>query len=301
MDGKLLKEQVRLLLSENTGSGFLDDKTTYNFCYEAAVVTSEVLQNLTTTATITTVADQVSYKLPSDFLKLYLKNTNSEFFIKYDDGSNESFLTHKKYEEVVYGNNTTSVSIPSNFSITDYPTLASIITGTASAGSDDVGGKSSLVDTGTTFLTDISVGDTVHNSTDSSNGIVVGVTSNLQVETCMFNGTDNEWDTNDSYVIVPQGRMGLVLDPPPSTSGHTITVYYLQKPVPVYSDYDTYRFQPHYINALVKYAAWLYKYRDGEPNFGDKFYMFWQEELKKSKHNYSNGIVKSGFKVSFKR
>lgn len=301
MDGKLLKGRLRRLLNEDLGSGFLDDKTTYDFYYEAALATAQVLQNLKATTTITTVANQSTYTLPADFSNLYLRDNSNRLYVKYYDGSGYTFITHESYERIVYNNNTSGAMVPDKFTIMDYPSLATNVTGTATSANDDVGGKSSLIDTTKTFVSTVSVGDSVHNTTDGSAGLVLGVTSNTQVEVALFGGTDNEWDVSDAYVIVPQGRVQLILDPMPTTAGHTVTVYYVQRPVPVYSDYDTYRFQPQFLNALVKYAAWLYKYRDQEPKFGDAYYLFWQRELKENK-SYSNKALNNvGYSVNFKK
>lgn len=296
MDGKLLKERLRELLNEDSGSRFLDTRTTFDFCYEAALATANVLENLKASTTLTTVVDQTSYTLPALFSKLYLKDSNKRFFVKYNDGSNDSFIFHTSYEDIVYSNNSTSVSIPERFTIMDYPSLSSAITGTATSASDDVGGKSSLIDSGG-GLSSASIGDIIHNTTDASTGYVIAVTSDTQLEVCLFGGTDNEWDISDAYIIVPQGRMQLILDPPPSTAGHTITVYYLEKPIPVYSDYDTYRFPPEYFSSIIKYAAWLYKYRDQEPQFGDAFYIYWDKELRANKNTVDKSINRSGYKI----
>lgn len=297
MDGKLLKERLRELLNEDSGSGFLDDRTTFDFCYEAALATADSLQNLKTSISLTTVANQAGYTLPANFSKLYLRDSNKKFFIKYNDGTNDNFLLHSNYEDIVYSNNSTSVSIPNRFTIMDYPTLGSNVTGTATSAGDDVGGKSILTDVAASFITTTSVGDVVHNTTDASVGYVVEITDATHIKVCLFGGTDNEWDVSDAYVIVTQGRMQVILDPAPSTSAHTITIYYLAKPTPVYSDYDTYRFPPEYQNALVKYAAWLYKYRDREPQFGDAFFTFWDRELRKNKNTVDKSLNRCGFKV----
>jgi hypothetical protein len=301
MDGKLLKERIRELLNEDSGSRFLDDRTSFEFCYEAAIATADALQCLKTSTTITTVANQAGYTLPADFSKLYLRDANKRLFVKYNDGNADSFLFHAPYEEIVYNNNTTGVVNPEKFTIIDYPTLGSNVTGTVTSASDDVGGKSSLIDSGASFTSTVSVGDTVHNTTDASVGYVLAVTSATRLEVALFGGTDNEWDTSDAYIIVPQGRMQLLLDPKPSTAGHTLTVYYLQRPVPVFSDYDTYRFQPQFMTALVKYAAWLYKYRDQEPKFGDAYFLFWERELKKNKAQADDSLNRNSYKVNFKK
>lgn len=273
MDGKDLKRRVRQLLNEPSTSSFLDARTTYDFLYEAAKEWTIVSKCLRKTQSITTVADQQGYTLDGDFLGHYLKDDDRDFFIKYNDGDDDHFLDFKPYQEIIYDNDTDSISVPSYWGITTDPTLDDQVTGTANADGDDIGGKSTLSVASAKFA-DVTTGDVIHNTTDASDGIIVKVTSNTAINTCLFGGTDNEWDTSDAFIIQPRGRLQLVLGPPPSTVSHTITVYALQNPAPVYSDYDVYPFAYDYAEALAKYAAWLYKYRDKEPDFGNAWYQF---------------------------
>jgi hypothetical protein len=124
-------------------------------------------------------------------------------------------------------------------------------------------------------MTDITAGDVVHNTTDGSDGVVISVAADLKsCTTALFGGTANDWSSADAFIIQPRGRLKLILDPPPSTAAHTITVYALQKPAPVYSNYDVYPFSYDYAEALSKYAAWLYKMSDREPDFGHAWYTY---------------------------
>ncbi|MEA2066549.1 MAG: hypothetical protein U9O65_05565 [Thermotogota bacterium] len=273
MDGKDLKRRVRQFLNEPSTSSFLDARTTYDFLYEAAkawVIASKCLRK---TQTITTVADQRAYTLDGDFLGHYLRDDDRDFFIKYNDGSNDYFLDFKTYQEIIHDNNTDSQSIPDYWGITTDPTLDDQITGTASADGDATGGKARLTVASAKFA-DVTAGDVVHNTTDASDGIIAKVVSTVALDVCLFGGTDNEIDASDTFIIQPRGRLQLVFDPPPSTTSHTVTVYALQSPAPVYSDYDIYPFAYDYAEALAKYAAWLYKYRDKEPDFGNAWYQF---------------------------
>jgi hypothetical protein len=120
------------------------------------------------------------------------------------------------------------------------------------------------------------------------------------LKTALFNGTNDEWGSGDSYVIQPQGRMQIVFDPSPSTASHTVTLYYLQRPAPVYTNYDVFRFPSHYSNALVKYAAWLYKYRDSEPNYGDKWYVYYDRQIRKYSHEVDHILRRKRISVNLK-
>jgi hypothetical protein len=51
----------------------------------------------------------------------------------------------------------------------------------------------------------------------------------------------------------------------------------------------------------VKYAAWLYKYRDREPNFGDGFYRYFEMECAKTIKQAGRAFNRSTFKVNFSK
>jgi len=280
MDGKSMARRVRNLLNEPSTSSFLDSRTTFDFLFEAAKTWTIISKCLRKTQSITTVAEQQGYSLDGDFLGHFLRDDDRDFFLKYNDGSDDHFLDFKPYQEIVRDNNTDSQSVPSYWGITTDPTLDDQITGTASADGDATGGKSRLTVASAAFA-DVTPGDTIHNTRDASDGVVVKVVSTVALDTCLFGGTDNEWDTSDAFIIQPRGRLQLVFDPPPSTDSHTATIYALQTPPPVYSDYDVYPFAFDYAEALAKYAAWLYKYRDKEPEFGNAWYQFFLAQANK--------------------
>jgi len=296
-DGKDLLRRLRGLLNEDSDSGWLDTQTSYDFLYDAAVEYVDRTGCLRSSQSITTVADQTDYNINPDFLRLYLKNTSNNFYIKYNDGSNDNFLTWKDYEDIFYESNTTSVSVPSKFTIidADLPTLVygnTTLVGAASYG------RCYLTDTGNDF-SDVNAGATVRNEDDSSAGVVISkLSSSTVLMTALFGGTNDDWTLNDYYAIQPQARYKLIIDPPPSTGGHTITLPYVQRPDPVYWDYGAYAFVNP--SALVKYAFWLYKYRDKDPNFGDAMYRFWEAEVAKKAYSINRGQRPTRIKVNLK-
>lgn len=273
MDGLDLKRRVRQLLNEPSTSSFLDSRTTYDFLYEAAKEWVIISKCLRKTQSIMTVAKQQSYTLDGDFIGHFLRDDDNDFFIKYNDGSDDYFLDFKSYQEIIHDNDTTPISIPSYWGITTDPTLDDQIKVDASAGGSATGGKCTLTVAADKFE-NITPGDIVHNTDDGSDGVVVAYTSEKKIDVCLFGGTNNYITTADSFIIQPRGRLQLVFDPPPKTVNHTVTIYALQNPAPVYSDYDVYPFAFDYAEALAKYAAWLYKYRDREPDFGNAWYQF---------------------------
>lgn len=290
MDGKELLYELRQILNESADSGFMDDKTSYKYLNEAAYEFVRRTKVLRATQTITTVADQDTYDLNADFIEVYLKDYEKQPFIKINDGSTDQFIYWRDYEDVIYSNQTTSVAIPGFFTITNDPTLDSRLSGTTTSAGAATAGECTLTDTAADFTT-VNVGDIVHNTTDGSDGVVLSKTSTTALVVALFGGTNNDWSSSDSYVIQPQTRMQLVLDQPTSTAGYTITVYYVQRPAPVFSDYGVFRIQSQYMNALVKYAFWLYKYRDSEPAWGDGMYVYFDRQARAA-HNTINGTYR---------
>lgn len=275
MDGTTLLRRLAEALAEETDSSWLDTQFSYELLWESAIELNLRARQLTGTQTITTVADQAGYNLNADFLEPQMRDGNLQYFVKYNDGTSDSFLRWRPYEEVYYSNLTTSVTVPSDFTIIDKATLPTQITGTATSVGAASGGQCTLTDTAANF-TDVAEGDIVHNTTDGSNGRVLSVTSTTALIVALFGGTNNDWTIADAYIIQPQNRMQIVFEPPPSTAAHTVTVPYLKRPAPVFSDYGTYRFQQHFLPSLISYAAALYKYRGDQHAFADKFLNQWE-------------------------
>lgn len=299
MDGKELLYSLRQLLNESASSAFLDNKTSYSFLWQAATAFVERTGCLRSTQAITTVANQAGYDVSSDFLRLYMRDKHNNFVMKYNDGSNNTFISWKAYEEIISEDNTTAVSIPSWFSVID-ASLPAQVTGTATSAGTLSGGQSTLTDTAASFA-NVSAGDYVHNTSDGADGIALSKTSSTVLVTALFGGTGNDWVTSDAYVIQPQGRFQLLLNPPPAIAAHTITLYYIQRPAPVFSDYGVYRFPQQFTDAVVYYAAWLYKYRDSEPNFGDRWYQIYEKEVRRATALFRDSLRSNSLSVSFRK
>lgn len=302
MDGDTLSRDLQQLLNETSGSLYLDSKTTYDYLYWAATDTVMRTNAIVSTQTITTVASTASYNLNADFLKMYLTDDKNRYFIKYYDGTSYYFIYHDSYDSIILANNTTSVKIPDRFTIRQGAETTQITGSVTSAGAASVG-ECTLTNTSGTFTTApaVEVGDTVHNVTDGSHGIVLAVTSAIALVTALFGGTENDWTSNgskDSYRINPQPKFVLQFDPPPSTSGYTATVYYVQKPYPVYSDYRKYNLPMSYRQVLVQYAAWLYKYKDREPNYGDAFFKYWDRATRQYGKELNVALQRKGYRVN---
>ena len=299
MDGADLIRRLNQLMNEDSTSGWLNTRTSYDYLYEAACEFNSRTNRLTGTQSITTVADQSEYEIDQEYMKLYLMNNDGDFFIKLNDGTNDYFIKWKDYGDIIYQNNTDSVTIPKSFSIKD-GSLPSRESGTATSDGASSGGECTLTDTAADF-SDVIEGAIVHNTTDGSAGVVIGKTSSTVLTTALFDGTNDDWTSADAYVIQPSARYNLVLAPPPSTAGYTVTLYYTKRPKPVYSSYGIYRFPVDIAPALVKYAFWLYKYRNQEPNFGDAMYKFWDLQVRRYADTINHGSRSSRIKISLKK
>ena len=386
----------QLLDEESTGT-WLDDRTSYDYLWEGAKECARRLRSLTFIQEVITVANQAEYTLNVDFSKLFMKNRQGRFYIKYTTGPETTFLYFNDMEDIrhrdsvktydinqgtmtrnattfqdtgqdfsdyeiaasntalykievtmttgdvewaycgiastttntddtiaVYSdigltatgwNGTTGTpsyyritlvstqQIPSCFSIRTKNDLHTQVTGTATSIGDASGGKALLTDISALFLTTdyVEPGDIIHNTTDDSHGVVLSIESVTTLYCALFGGTDNEWDTSDAYVIQPQGRVELYLDPPPDTAGHIIDINYVKIPAPVYDDYGVYPFRQHVNEAIVRYAAWLYKYRDSEPDFGDALYVQYDKLVRREAQDLNPYIHKRKWTVSFKK
>lgn len=302
MEGKTLTRDVWELLGEESDSSFLDEKTTYEYIYQAALAFNRETYALTSSQSITTLESTSEYNLSPSFQCLYMKNKDNQYIVKITDSDSvDYFATFKPYTEIYFENNSTDIDIPTAFSIMD-TTQVDNITNTASIAGDKGAAslESTLTDTtSATQFSTVSIGDTVHNVTDGSSGSVIALTSATALLTALVGGTDNEWDAGDTYYIIPQNRYKIVFNQPFETAGYTVTVPYVQKPTPIYSPYRSYRFNNDYKMALVHYAVWLYKYRDMKPNYGDQHYKYFVDETRRAKKDMNKALNRTGFKVNF--
>lgn len=300
MSGKSMLYELRKVLSEDSSSIFINDFLSYKFLWEAAVELALRVGMPQGSDTITTVASQAAYDLSPGYMGLYLKDRNDRYVITYNDGSVNHFPVWLGYDELVLRDQSAnSVTIPSFFSMKPKETAETQITGSASA-NGAVSNEECTLTVAASAFSEVHVGDEVYNTTDGSMGIVTEKVSNLQLKTALFNGTNNDWTSGDSFIIQPYPRFQLLLEPPPSTAAHTATVRYRKKPDPVFSGYRNYMFPFVHEPLLVKYAAWLYKYKDQEPNYGDKWYVAFDSGSKKMGDSVSTSFKSGKIKVNFK-
>ena len=304
MDGITLRKMLTETINEDFGTTeFMPTKTSYDYLYMAAIEYNNRLRAFTDTQSITTVADQAGYTLDHDFMQIRSGFSDNEFYLKYNDGSNNTFLTMGDRDEIIHGDSTTSVTVPDEFYVDDV-TLSSNLTGTTTSAGALANGSATLTDTGATFSTnDVSPGDLVHDTTNTLSGVVISVTSETALETAMFTnaGAYGSWADSAAYTLTRQPRQKIVFSPPPSTAGHTVTVYFVQRPAPVYTDFGQYRISQELAPALVNYAAWKYKYRDKASDEGDRLFLVWDRDLRRSGTQVNKRLNRRGFKFSMKK
>ena len=214
--------------------------------------------------------------------------------------------THSRYEI----HKVSTQATPDSFALRDRQELYSQISGVVTTSATSSPGEAiDLIDSTGEFTTVslVSPGDVVHNTSDGSDGIVLEVKKEedgKKLSTVLFGGTDNDYTAatagSDAYIIQPQGRHEIYFDPPPSTSNHLIRIPYICRPDPVYSDYGTYKFNHDSMLAIIKYAAWLYKYRDEEPDLGDRLYAHWDRVVRQEAKNRNPFLYKRKWTVNLK-
>lgn len=300
MDGKQIGYQVRQLLQEGSTSTFMDSRTTYDFVYEAVLELVNILKLTSAEQTITTTTSTTNYNINANYLCLDVRNDTNEYVLKYYNGVSYYWIPFRDANSIYQSESINDQSIPDSFSIVDKATLIATISSKSTAVGAAAGGECTLTDSTAPF-TNVTAGDMIHNTSDGSDGVVTSVTSTSIVKTALFGGTANDWTSGDDYVLVPQTRKQLILSPPSLDAGHIITFKYVSKPDPVYSDYGVYRIPDQYMPAVCKYAAWLYKYRDREPNFGDGWYKYWDMQVRKASMNENRLPNKLSWGVNMKK
>lgn len=302
MNGYDLLRKLYRCLGEESTSAFLASDFSYDLLYDAVCTFLSRTGAYTSSQTITSVDGTRTYNLDPEFNGLYMQSPNdNRFFITYTTSAGDkSNIYYKDYESLYYNDNDYEVDIPSNFAIIDASVISNI-TGSATAT-----GSLSATGSGTSVLTDsaadfstVSEGDEIINYTDDSHGIVTAVSTTLTV--AMLGGTNNFFTSADVYCIIPQQRMAVYLDPEPDVSGDTFVVPYLAKPIKVYSAYQTYPILDIYSQPIVEYAAFMYKYKDREPVFGDKWYQHFDVVCREASNSYRRINNKTTFKVNMKK
>jgi hypothetical protein len=300
--------KLKQLLAEFSSS-WMNLKTSYDYIYKAARDFAKETMSLQSSQTINLVSMQSQYTLMPDYLEIIMKDQNGSPMISYlGPGSQSSYpvwLTYEDYSDYLQSQPYNPPDVPNNFTIGG-TYVSDILNGTAQLSTTAVGGESVLTSTGADFSSLFS-GDSVINTTRNYLGIILNtLPDSSSVNTAMFDmniqtGQPQGWTVGDSYIIRPSPRYQILLDPAPLQTPSNVIISYIALPLPVYSDYGVYGFATGYEDALISYAAWLYKYRESRPNFGDPLFLMYERDMRKAKnvHRKASGLVSGGLNVNF--
>jgi hypothetical protein len=304
MDGQTIQRKVPALLGEQSTSSFIDKQFTYDVAYEAVtefIRRTELLKDITT---LTTTVGIDLYALPPDYLCLFARDYYNRYFIQYlKAGTTQP--TPVLWQDISIGiyNFDTSSKVPIDYFTILESSQINAVTGTAVAlGAIDT----PMIDESILYgnvgdFTNVSEGDRAYNTTDSSEGYIISIPTTNSLVTAMLGGTDNEWGAGDAYVIMPQQRYSIGTIPSPSQPGDSLVVPYIQKPIPVYSPFRRYNIPSIYELPIIEYAAFLYKYKDREANYGDAFYKHFDSICRQNKDMTNKATRKQGFTVNMKK
>lgn len=297
MEGFTLKRKVMELLQESVGSTFVNDRTTYDYIY-AAVQDFNIRTHFSTGTQIINILPNIStYNLNADYVMPQLTDDYNRPFFLWNYQGAISNVYPMDYDTQILEQSTTSSTVASNYSTVNAQPLGNS-SGSCTLQGLTSNGESILTDTTLSQFANLSVGDLVHDLTDGSDGLIMGIISSTQIYTALFGGIANQWSLNDAYVIVPQTRYSIVFYPTPLAAA-TATIYYVKAPAPVYSVYRSYNLPFQYDDPIAEFAAFKYKYRDQEPQFGDALYQHYELAAKKYASDMRKGIdKKSGYRVN---
>lgn len=297
MDGSKLSRLFLDAVGEEAAlDQYADQRRIYEYLDWSAAIFVRETGILHTTVTITTVADQQDYDVPPDFIRPYMKNRSGRYFGKYYDGSNYFWPVQTTHEKIYKANYTDSRTTPNRFAIADKAEKEDLIESTVTADGAASGGECTLTDTTKLFTTTNLVypRDIVHNVTDGSDGYVLEVTSATQLKVALFDGTDNDWTSGDTYKIQPASEYRLILDAPSQSAGHTLELPYVCMPSPVYSQYSWWRINPRSCRAIAWGAAAMFKQPEREFQDAQQLGGTFASEVSRIKHEVAKQRLLEG-------
>lgn len=266
MNGKVLKRWLYHFLDvpEGGNADYLTEMKAYDCLDMAADMFIRDARILHNEIPISTVSGQSSYLLPADFLALYIRTRSGRYCIRYEAGTAKAAPVLCSYDEIFLLDEEDARDVPSNFAITEIgpadipPPLTGTVTATAAAS----GGRSVLTDADADFVWDgIAPRDVVVNATSGATGLVLDVVDATHLGVAIFDsaGAPAGWTDDDAYSIQSATRQKIVLPAPSATAGHIMTVPYLCKPLPVYSDFGVWPLPDRTCKALAAGAAAIFK------------------------------------------
>lgn len=304
MDGKTMLKTLEGILNEEGCSPILDTFFSFEVLDKAASDYLRETKGIARTETLTTLLDTQEYSLPPDFLGLRIRDNQHRNVMRYYDNVNA--LYHwpylKSYDYLYLANRaniTGSQNTPDYFAITDTD-IEVQITGNAASGSGTLVGGECTLKGATAAFSDVHARDRVHDTTESYYGIVLEVEASNSLKVALFNdGEPVATASGNAFLIQPAAHAKIVLSDPSEVEGHTMDILYYGMQNPVYSDYRIWSFPPTACAGICKKAAFEYKYKDRQPDFGDRLYVDYLREVSQRKRDIAKTILQGRYGRGF--
>ena len=276
MDAQTIISKVYSLINEADSSTFIDEATTYELLNAALREVVRRTQLFIKQSTINILAGQASYTLSYDFLKFFARSTD-------DYAEPVIYYKNNKISYIDYGtylglDKSVTAKIPTNYTLNfNFPRSA--IRGLASSNATPTNGEVRLTDIAQSFKESI-VGGTVHltHAGTTYNGYIVEYVS----PTTLIIATQPSIPitVGDGYVISPPPTNMITFYPTPSED-FDLDIYYYHTLPPIYSPYRSIPIPQDLLIPVACYICWLYKYKDREPAYGDKYFMIFEAGIRR--------------------
>ena len=276
MNAYSIISKVYTLINESSTSTFLDESTTYELLNTALREFARRTQLYVKSSSISIVSGTSSYTLPDDFLKFFVKSQDD--YVQPSIYYNNNKITYIDYSTYISYDTTETADIPANYTLNfTYPD--NLISGTATSSSTLSNGEVNLVDTSKSFTKSL-VGATVHvtHSSVTCNGYVIAYNSSTSLTIATIPSTSIS--SGDSYLISPPPTNTITFYPTPSSS-FTLPIYYTPSFPPIYSPYRPIPLPNDMLIPIACFICWLYKYKDREPAYGDKYFAIYETAVRR--------------------
>jgi len=304
MDGLTMLKTLEGILNEEGSSPILETFFSFEVLDKAASDYLRETKGIARTEALTTLLDIQEYNLPPDFLGLRIRDKRHCNVIRYYDNVNALYhWPYLKSHDHLYlanrANITGSQNTPDYFAITDTD-IETQITGNAASGSGTLVGGECTLKGATAAFSNVHARDRVHDTANGYYGIVLDVEASNSLKVALFSdGEPVAIASGSAFLVQPAAHTKIVLSDPSEVAGHTMEIPYYGMQDPVYSNYRIWPFPPTACAGICKKAAFEYKYRDREPNFGDRLYLDYVREVSQRKRDIAKTILQGRYGRSF--
>ena len=306
MDGLTMLKTLEGILNEEGLSPILVTFFSFEALDKAASDYLRETKGIARTETLTTLKDIQEYNLPPDFLELRIRDKQHRNVMRYYDNVNAQYhWPHLKSYDYLYLANRANIggsqNTPDYFAITD-ATVETQITGNAASGSGTLVGGECTLKGATGAFSNVHARDRVHDTTAGYYGIVLEVEASDSLKIALFNdGEPVATASGNAFLIQPAVHAKIVLSDPSETEGHTMEIPYYGFQSPVYSNYRVWPFSPTACAGICKKASFEYKYRDRQPDFGDRLYVDYLREVNQRKRDIAKMTLQGLYGRGFSR